>query len=144
MRRASARGLKRANSGAPNISQKVARAPRAVGLAGVLFAVLLGVIDVLPCRVVPARPRTAGARAVNTSMHARYLRALGASDSGAPESIVLQTTLPPARQLPVSGIYPVRAGLPPIAAVFRSTLSPDGRGMRYASGVTSQSVSVIT
>jgi len=43
-----------------DITPKVLQTPRAAGLAGVLFAVLFGVIVFLLRRVVPANPHTAG------------------------------------------------------------------------------------
>ncbi|MFN8034452.1 MAG: hypothetical protein U0V73_00745 [Acidimicrobiia bacterium] len=49
-----------ANPIADDITPKVLRTPRAAGLAGVVFAVLFGVIIFLLRRVVPANPHTAG------------------------------------------------------------------------------------
>jgi hypothetical protein len=59
------------------ITPRVLRTPRAAGLAGVLFAVLLGIILILFRKVVPADPHDAGEWLTNESSRRDVQFALG-------------------------------------------------------------------
>jgi len=60
-----------------DIAPKVLQTPRAAGLAGILFAVLFGVIVVLLRRVVPADPHAAGSWLTKASSRRQLQFALG-------------------------------------------------------------------
>ena len=65
------------NPATDDIVQKALQTPRAAGLAGVLFAVLFGVVVFLLHRVVPANPDAAGGWLTNAGSRHEVQFALG-------------------------------------------------------------------